>query len=124
MSEASTKTAAGAPWVAQVSVLVAHAQEVMSETQARLTLDTGNGPYAFQLLYEANRLLDANTGMLRAGTASDYYNSVVLPAHAMVLGARDMSDVHRALKVMLDPAAEDLSTAAEILNRAEGVNHG
>lgn len=124
MTNAATISTSVLPeWRVQVSGLIQHAREVMRETEERLELQTGNGPYAFQLLYEAERLFDRNSDLLRTALADDYYGDVLLPAQAMIMGARDMSDTHRALSVMLEPAVAALAKAAEILDVAE-VAHG
>lgn len=121
MRKATPKTSAPAAtqdWRAQVADLIASAKDAMNETAERLGLDVGNGPFAWQLLSDAQELLDKGAEKLRTGSADDYYGDVVLPVQSMVLGARDMKDAHRALPAMLETAFADLARAEEILDKA------
>jgi hypothetical protein len=121
----STNTGACASsqsWRAQVATLLASAQYAMQEAMG-VESDEGNGPYAYQLIADAHSLIEASAVKLQ-GKPNDYYGAVILPVQAMLMGARDMSDSHRAIPAMLEPAIVALEEAAHILDVAEVHDRG
>lgn len=105
-------TNASPDWRDEVGKLVKRAQDVLNddaETLEALTGETYNGGFAFHLIYDARNLLDTDIS-----DSADYYGDVILPALAMILGARDMKDTHRALSAMLEPVVSALKEAEEI----------
>lgn len=118
MADKTTTAVAPSDWRDQAIDLVMRAEDAMDETIHGLDLDCDNGPYARQLLWEAQGVLKAHSNILQAGDPYDYDSDAILPAVAMLMGARDMKDAHRALPVMLQPAIDALEAASKILDVA------
>jgi hypothetical protein len=114
MSKKANPTPAPADWRAQVAELVKRAQDVLNDpTLEGLAGDDGNGPHAWQLIFEARHTLETNVIAL-AGRNAD---TILLPAWSLLIGARDMKGNHRALPAMLEPAIAALEQAFDIASR-------
>lgn len=113
------KDDAPSAWRAQVATLLDRAGIAMEDAMDTLHLDTGNGPFARQLVCDARRMLDRSAEALETVSSPfDFYGHTVLPVQAMIAGAIGMQDAHRALAVLLQPVAVDLEAAAHILDEA------
>lgn len=108
-------------WRARVGALVDQAAAVGEQVKDGLLQDSlgNNGAYARTLIGEALDLCGRDTDVLLCGDPSDYYGWVVMPAIAMLIGARDMSDVIPSPSVALQPAIDALEEAARILDQAD-----
>lgn len=112
---AATSAPAADDSLPQLRELIKSAQDVLhDQTLEEVIGDEGNGCYAWQLIFEARSLLEEHSNGLLTGVADNYYGDAILPALAMLLGARDMKGNHRALPAMLEPAIAALREAERI----------
>ncbi len=112
MAKKTTPNAAP-DWRAEVAELVERAREVLHDkTLDEVTGDEGNGPHAFQLIFEARSKLEDASAL--AGRDPD---EILLSAWSMLMGARDMKHNHRVLPAMLEPAIASLEQAYGIASR-------
>ncbi|NML43520.1 hypothetical protein HHL11_07155 [Ramlibacter sp. G-1-2-2] len=105
-------------WSADVAPLIDRAESAMGEA-FHIEPRSSNDAFARQLVHDAQKVLDAGTTLLKIGNADDYYGEIVLPAQAMILGARFMPDTHPGLGATLQPALDAFAAAAKILDQAQ-----
>lgn len=104
-------------WRLQVADIIEQVEGLIAAA-AHMDLDYANGPFARQLLHDAQAKLDAHQDLLQHGKPDDYYGDCIIQVQSMVVGARDMQDTCVGFPAVLKAATDLLEKAATILDEA------
>ena len=85
---------------------------------ASLDITQGNNAHAGSLVHLALDLLDEHEDFRRNASGDDYYGECFGRVHAVLIGARDMTEISPAMKAVLSVACDKAEEISRVLDEA------